>query len=507
MSPKKKAKQEKPKPIDLKLTLENFGPLRKAEIDLKPMTIFIGPNNSGKSYAAMMFYSLFRSYWHVDPGPPIWPPMASQDGLSKALNPKAFLDDRFCYDTVANIMDRNPDPAKKGPFDITPEEATEIGTSIFQRVSLGPLTSEVGRIYGATMPQLGLDRDNMFSVRIDVPDWSLELESSEDSLAIRHLKGRFGGVKNKTYNVIYWEAINGKPDAESQRDARIATLGHALATESLRPLWRQLERGCHYLPGERPGLMLLKDPFINAILQQNAQMGGWERRVSAGPRGVDSDFFRIISQLGGLAPGPLAHIAVDLESDILRGSIQLKFVHKNVAPHIMFRTDAGLELELHQCSLAVIELAPIVLHIKHIAQPGCIMIIDEPEAHLHPGAIRILAKYLVKLVREGVNLILTTHSDYLFGQINNYILWGKVRKKREEDGSGDLPEVYLEQDEFGAYLFKRDTGIKSGLAYRTEPLHAKRRMTEDGLPEDMFIEADDELYEDLKEARIALAQE
>ena len=61
MSPKKKKKPTKPKPIDLKLTLENFGPLRKAEVDLKPMTIFIGPNNSGKSYVAMMFYSLFHS--------------------------------------------------------------------------------------------------------------------------------------------------------------------------------------------------------------------------------------------------------------------------------------------------------------------------------------------------------------------------------------------------------------------------------------------------------------
>ena len=71
MSPKKE-KKTKPKPLDLKLTLENFGPLRKAEIDLKPMTIFIGPNNSGKTYAATMIYSLFQSVEraYLRPGSP-----------------------------------------------------------------------------------------------------------------------------------------------------------------------------------------------------------------------------------------------------------------------------------------------------------------------------------------------------------------------------------------------------------------------------------------------------
>src|SRR5262249_6970299 len=34
-----------------------MGPLRHASIDLRPLTVFIGPNNSGKSFAATVIYS------------------------------------------------------------------------------------------------------------------------------------------------------------------------------------------------------------------------------------------------------------------------------------------------------------------------------------------------------------------------------------------------------------------------------------------------------------------
>ena len=44
--------------IDLNMDLENFGPIKKGEIKLRPLTIFIGPNNSGKSYAAMLIHSI-----------------------------------------------------------------------------------------------------------------------------------------------------------------------------------------------------------------------------------------------------------------------------------------------------------------------------------------------------------------------------------------------------------------------------------------------------------------
>ena len=45
----------------LKFSIQNFGPISKGEIRLKPLTILMGPNNSGKSYAATLIYSLLSA--------------------------------------------------------------------------------------------------------------------------------------------------------------------------------------------------------------------------------------------------------------------------------------------------------------------------------------------------------------------------------------------------------------------------------------------------------------
>ena len=44
------------------LLIENFGPVKKANIDITPLTIFIGPNSSGKSYSSLLIHSLLNSY-------------------------------------------------------------------------------------------------------------------------------------------------------------------------------------------------------------------------------------------------------------------------------------------------------------------------------------------------------------------------------------------------------------------------------------------------------------
>ncbi len=45
-----------------RLGVENFGPIRKAEIELKPLTILVGQNNTGKSYLALMVYALSKAF-------------------------------------------------------------------------------------------------------------------------------------------------------------------------------------------------------------------------------------------------------------------------------------------------------------------------------------------------------------------------------------------------------------------------------------------------------------
>src|SRR5690554_2377434 len=46
----------------MKIEIQNLGAIRQAEIDLsKRLTIFCGPNNSGKTYVAFIIYALTKS--------------------------------------------------------------------------------------------------------------------------------------------------------------------------------------------------------------------------------------------------------------------------------------------------------------------------------------------------------------------------------------------------------------------------------------------------------------
>ena len=55
----------------LELDVTNFGPIIKATVDLRPLTVFVGPSNTGKSYLAILIYALHRHFSGegVEPGP------------------------------------------------------------------------------------------------------------------------------------------------------------------------------------------------------------------------------------------------------------------------------------------------------------------------------------------------------------------------------------------------------------------------------------------------------
>ena len=49
-------------PQNLELSVTNLGPIAKAKIDLRPLTVFVGPSNTGKSYMAVLIYALHQFF-------------------------------------------------------------------------------------------------------------------------------------------------------------------------------------------------------------------------------------------------------------------------------------------------------------------------------------------------------------------------------------------------------------------------------------------------------------
>ena len=79
-------------------------------------------------------------------------------------------------------------------------------------------------------------------------------------------------------------------------------------------------------------------------------------------------------------------------------------------------------IAIRRASSMVADLAPLAMWIDQIIAPGDLLIIDEPESHLHPEAIRLVARVLVRLVGEGVSVVCATHSSVLLHELSNCLL-------------------------------------------------------------------------------------
>ena len=94
----------------------------------------------------------------------------------------------------------------------------------------------------------------------------------------------------------------------------------------------------------------------------------------------------------------------------------------------------------------VSELAPVVLYLRHVVRPEDVIIIEEPEAHLHPAMQVEFTRQLAAAVRAGVRVIATTHSERILEELANLVrISGLSEADRKDIGGG----IALEPHEVG----------------------------------------------------------
>ena len=72
-------------------------------------------------------------------------------------------------------------------------------------------------------------------------------------------------------------------------------------------------------------------------------------------------------------------------------------------------------------SSMVSELAPVVLYLRYVVRTGNVLIIEEPEAHLHPKMQVEFTRQLAAAVKAGVRVIATTHSEWILEELANLV--------------------------------------------------------------------------------------
>ena len=81
-----------------------------------------------------------------------------------------------------------------------------------------------------------------------------------------------------------------------------------------------------------------------------------------------------------------------------------------------------LQLSMDESSSAVRSLLDIGFYLRHEAQIGDLLMVDEPELNLHPENQRRLARLFARLINLGIKVFITTHSDYIIKELNTLIM-------------------------------------------------------------------------------------
>ena len=424
------------------ISLKNFGPIENAEIDLRPLTVFVGESNTGKTYLAALIYALHKHFEGISQFP--WAgSVASHLSFSYRFHP--------------------------------PSRQEEIEKEMLK--ALEKLNTPEHPFKFSDLPQQM--RTQVKSILTDQEDFANELERCFDLEDVSKLI-RFTGSRDNEMEIslsvregdqIYWDfsvqpAITGhiNPDMillDAKDPLRKTEFNEISDVEDLfqtlsERRWRTGDS--YYLPAARSGIMESRDVLATALIKRATRIG-LDRLEASTFSGMIADFLEQIFQYKERTrtSSSVRRVAERLETELLEGKIEVKRPTSETYPEFLYRPDQAEEgLRMSHSSAMVSELVPLVLFLRGIVKRGDLLIIEEPESHLHPSAQTKIAQTLARLVRAGVHVLITTHSNYLLQQIGNLIREGELRKQGESTSeSAD----YLKEEEVGVWWFHKNKPV------------------------------------------------
>ena len=425
---------------NITISVENYGPIAKAkDIELRPLTIFSGPSNTGKSYLAILTYALHKTLNFYDDYPLFFQiirrgKILSYDSLKESFVEKfvAFINELENYDITFSTLPKDIQNTIKKTL------ALEINNLFYE---------EIARCLGIN------NEDDLIN-----DDFKLKFKARNIELFFSQKNQRTIKISEKFSKEIiqlgYYARKSRKIGFPSKENEQINRYDMLMVSEFLGDIQNKLfdnltEITPYYLPAARTGIMQSHQVIVSTLIKRLTS-AGLEKFSVPTLSGVNADFLQeIISlgQRGDLREEHFPDIAGKMEKNILYGSIEVRESEINSYPQFFYR-DNEIEVPLMRSSSMVSELAPIILFLRDCIQEGNLLIIEEPEAHLHPGAQRQIAETIVELIRAGVRVMVTTHSDYFLEQISNHI---RLEKMKDSDKEDSKPILY--EKEVAAYSF------------------------------------------------------
>ena len=411
--------------MSFKVEIKNIGKLADAELRIGKFTVFAGPNNTGKSFVSKLLYSLFESMNEN----------YAETYINKLLKP--------VRDNLIKLMQRELPDDKESKLLLLLNEIKELESLARKADNFERLNEVCLSLRNRTekMRQTGIDvsptsseilwkeyKDfddslNMMQETLD------EFKTTPDQALGKSIVS--SGMRNKIrQNLIQNFQIPNLSDLRNKENVsseiNVEDFGSFEFSngegefEISRTLLQQLQRYPNVIYLESPVYWKLRNALedINPSLEFSGRRGRW--RLT----GVPGYFYDLARALKFEYTGDMAFPDVYERltgSNVMGGKIAI-----SETGDLSFQEN-GRRFSLPVTAMGIANLGILALLIERkVLDEGSFLFIDEPEAHLHPAWQVIMAKNLFELSRQGVHVVIATHSA-------DILKWLEVHVKKNPD--------------------------------------------------------------------------
>lgn len=458
----------------MKIKIKNLGAVRQATVEIKPLTVFIGPNNTGKTQTAYAIggalgkwgvHSYTNAYINNEL-PETYPMLEEavnkflKEGNAK-ININDFLD-RHGKQYFQNIANYTPKWIQsffstkrmsfekfKISFSDWKEIRDTVSKNFFKTKVEGKLSvSETGEAMLTIIKEM--KDDNFFIISHD--------KKIQKDLPLKEIKRVFLGT---LFSGIQGSLFSGVFFFPAERTGFISFL-------------LPLEKKTTVTPKPEPQAKILPAP-ISDMFETIVNIyfhGDIQKRIEEAKTQKDIKKYLELSKI--------------LQQEIIGGTIDFSTPDINLNRDLIvkWKGKENFLLDMPVLSSAVKDLTPLALYLNYTARQNHLIIIDEPEMNLHPKAQAQFVEFLAMMVNSGLHVLITTHSPYIVDHLANLIKIEKSKQKEtfEEKLFLHRSDAVIAHDKVGVYLFGDKT--------------AKNILNEDGsIDWDTFSSITDEIMQ------------
>lgn len=410
------------------IKVQKFGAIKNAEIDLsKKLSVFCGPNGTGKTYLAYLIYALTSQY---------------NRNIGNSLS----------TDKIKELFENN-----ETNITIDSKVLLEYKSGIFRSVkdnlwNIFALSENKSEKYFKDTEIICLTTDNDFldiinKIEIDEPvklfGFEFNILKKSNSLDI---------------NIKLSDKIIKNSDFKNFVD--LLLLSSIYSILSFYPITSSI-----IFPVERNSIYTFSDELsIN-----NNERFELIKELSAGKKDINPielffkrttrypqpirDGLRVAEDLENIQKNNslFFDFAEEIENELLKGKVGI-----TSEGNVEFASEKAprIKLSFHQSSSIVKTLSSLVIYLKHLASYNDLLIIDEPELNLHPDNQVKLTRIFARLINKGLRLVISTHSDYIIREINNLIMFSNVDAKEDFSSIYNYNKgEYINLNDVSAYFF------------------------------------------------------